>query len=63
MTYKSFATQREVLESIFLRFSVSPPQGLTEAEIAEFIEKKQTPIRLRLNSLLNLSKKKKKKKN
>ncbi|EPQ30337.1 uncharacterized protein PFL1_01863 [Pseudozyma flocculosa PF-1] len=52
MTYRSFTTTEELLELLFARYRIAPPDGLTEDELGVWTEKKQKPIRLRVFNLL-----------
>ena len=46
-TFKSFATVDEVFEALVQRFHIACPGSLTENQVDEWKQKKQTPIRIR----------------
>ncbi|KAJ1939168.1 hypothetical protein FBU59_004211, partial [Linderina macrospora] len=48
LTYRSFTTTPELFEGLFRRFLIQAPPGLTEAELADWTERKQKPVRLRV---------------
>jgi hypothetical protein len=47
LTYKSFATIKELFLFLVERFRIAPPEGLTMQELEEWIFKKQRPARVR----------------
>ena len=52
MTYRSFTTTEDLLDLLFMRYRVTPPEGMTDEESATWAEKKQKPIRLRVFNVL-----------
>ncbi|GAB1520785.1 cell division cycle-related protein [Rhizoctonia solani] len=48
MTYKSFTTIHELFQLLVERFRIQPPEGLAPAELDEWVEKKQKPVRVRV---------------
>ncbi len=48
LTYRSFTTPQALLTMLKQRYNIQPPSGLSEKELSLFVEKKATPIRLRL---------------
>ncbi|KAF9998234.1 hypothetical protein BGZ79_008086 [Entomortierella chlamydospora] len=52
LTYRSFATTDELFTLLFRRFTISPPQGLEAHEHEEWVEKKLTPVRLRVFNII-----------
>ncbi|KAJ2081597.1 hypothetical protein H4R24_002218 [Coemansia sp. RSA 988] len=51
LTYHSFTSTPEFFECMFRRFLILPPAGLSEAELAEWNERKLKPVRLRVYNL------------
>ncbi|ELU38983.1 cell division control protein Cdc25 [Rhizoctonia solani AG-1 IA] len=49
MTYKSFTTIHELFQLLVERFRIQPPEGLAPAELDEWVEKKQKPVRVVVN--------------
>jgi son of sevenless len=47
ITFKSFTTVDELFDLLVERFNFEQPAGLNPEERAQWIEKKQTPIRFR----------------
>ncbi|KAK9449913.1 ras guanine nucleotide exchange factor domain-containing protein [Limtongia smithiae] len=54
LTYRSFTTSRILFEMLVERFNLQPPEGLTEDEFDQWIERKQKPIRLRAFNILKI---------
>eukprot|EP00158_Paraphelidium_tribonemae_P007619 Partr_v1_DN28301_c0_g1_i5_m78717 putative Cell division control protein len=52
LTYRTFTDAAELFDLLKQRFNISPPSGLTEAEVNVWIEKKQKPVRLRVFNIL-----------
>ncbi|KAF9166172.1 hypothetical protein BGX20_000306, partial [Mortierella sp. AD010] len=52
LTYRSFATTDELFTLLFRRFTISPPPGLEAHEHEEWVEKKLTPVRLRVFNII-----------
>ena len=52
LTYRSFTTSTELFHLIINRFNLLPPEGLKEDEYAEWVEKKQTPVKLRVLNIM-----------
>ncbi|KAL2137352.1 hypothetical protein VTI74DRAFT_3292 [Chaetomium olivicolor] len=52
LTYRSFTTARELFELLVKRFSIQPPEGLSQAEYEQWKDKKQKPIRFRVVNIL-----------
>ncbi|KAL1921320.1 uncharacterized protein VTP21DRAFT_11036 [Calcarisporiella thermophila] len=52
LTYRSFTRTEIFLDMLCQRFLLKPPPGLSEEELATWIEKKQTPVRLRVFNVL-----------
>ncbi|KDQ09889.1 hypothetical protein BOTBODRAFT_178627 [Botryobasidium botryosum FD-172 SS1] len=52
LTFRSFATIDEVFELLVKRFSMKPPEGLTQEELPDWVEKKREPVRLRVINIL-----------
>ncbi|CAE6415553.1 unnamed protein product [Rhizoctonia solani] len=59
MTYKSFTTTRELFQLLVERFRIQPPDGLTPAELDDWVDRKQKPVHVRVvnifKKLLELS--------
>jgi son of sevenless-like protein len=47
LTFRSFTTGSELVELLFDRYMLEPPDSLDERQYAEWKKMKQTPIRLR----------------
>lgn len=48
LTYRSFMSPIELLEKLILRYCLTPPSNLKDDDqIKNFIEKVQTPVKLR----------------
>jgi son of sevenless-like protein len=52
LTYRSFTTARELFELLVRRFTIQPPEGLTQADYEAWRDRKQKPIRLRVVNIL-----------
>ncbi len=52
LTYRSFTSASELFEMLIWRWSIQPPPGLTKEEYQIWIDKKQTPIRIRVVNVL-----------
>ncbi|CAG8534743.1 7445_t:CDS:10, partial [Diversispora eburnea] len=52
LTYRSFCTTDEFFDMLVKRFLITPPENLTKEENETWIEKKQTPIRLRVFNIM-----------
>ncbi|KAF9364817.1 hypothetical protein BGX34_000282 [Mortierella sp. NVP85] len=52
LTYRSFTTTDQLFTLLFRRFTITPPQGLEPAEMDIWTEKKGTPVRLRVFSII-----------
>ncbi|CAG8444390.1 17445_t:CDS:10 [Acaulospora morrowiae] len=52
LTYRSFCTTDEFFDMLVKRFMIQPPEGLIREEIEVWVEKKQTPIRLRVFNIM-----------
>ena len=52
LTYKSFTTALELFEMLVKRFSIQPPQGISQNDYKNWVEKKQKPIRFRVVNIL-----------
>nr|CAG8501439.1 4968_t:CDS:10 [Entrophospora candida] len=52
LTYRSFCDSDTFLEKLIDRFIIKPPEGMTPSEKEIWQEKKQTPIRLRVLSIM-----------
>ncbi|CAE7227536.1 unnamed protein product [Rhizoctonia solani] len=48
MTYKSFTTTTELCQLLVERFWIQPPEGLSEHELQDWVERKQKPVRVRV---------------
>lgn len=55
MTFRSFTTGHEVVDLLAQRFHIKVPDGLTAEEHKVWVDKKQTPIRVRYASSLQPS--------
>ncbi|KAG0227311.1 hypothetical protein BGX31_007033 [Mortierella sp. GBA43] len=51
LTYRSFTTTDQLFTLLFRRFTITPPPGLDPSEMEQWIEKKLTPIRLRVYNI------------
>ncbi|KAF9932637.1 hypothetical protein BGZ65_004393, partial [Modicella reniformis] len=54
LTYRSYATTEQLFTLLFRRFTVTPPKGLQPTEMDIWIERKSTPIRLRVFNVIKL---------
>lgn len=52
LTYRSFTTARELFEMLVKRFSIQPPEGLTQSEYEMWRDGKQKLIRFRVVNIL-----------
>nr|KAJ3412426.1 hypothetical protein HK105_002352 [Polyrhizophydium stewartii] len=52
ITYKSFTNSKQLFSLLEQRFLLPQPEGLTPGQLAEWTEKKLTPIRLRVFNVL-----------
>eukprot|EP00300_Choanocystis_sp_HF-7_P002478 c11883_g1_i1.p1 GENE.c11883_g1_i1~~c11883_g1_i1.p1 ORF type:complete len:998 (-),score=287.97 c11883_g1_i1:32-2773(-) len=52
LTYRSFTSPLDLLELIIQRYCITPPEGITPADLEDFKNKKQIPIRLRVFNVL-----------
>ncbi|KAJ3042206.1 hypothetical protein HDV00_007916 [Rhizophlyctis rosea] len=52
LTYRSFTTSTELFHLLINRFNIHSPDGLKEEEYAEWVEKKQTPVKLRVLNIM-----------
>ncbi|KAJ3041356.1 hypothetical protein HDV00_009497 [Rhizophlyctis rosea] len=52
LTYRSFTNTLEFFDLLIKRFMIQPPEGLTTQELEIFVEKKLTPIRLRVFNVM-----------
>lgn len=52
LTYRSFTSAPELFEMLVGRFVLQPPPGLTKAELQIWTDQKQSPIRIRVVSIL-----------
>jgi son of sevenless-like protein len=52
LTYRSFTSAKELFEMLVKRWSVQPPDGLSQDEYQTWIEKKQKPIQFRVVNIL-----------
>jgi hypothetical protein len=52
LTYRSFATTNQFFTLLFRRFNISPPPGLNSSELAQWTDRKLTPIRLRVSNII-----------
>ncbi|CAE6443839.1 unnamed protein product [Rhizoctonia solani] len=48
MTYKSFTTTTELFQLLVERFKIQPPEGLSDKELQDWIDRKQKPARVRV---------------
>ncbi|KAI9168385.1 hypothetical protein H9P43_007757 [Blastocladiella emersonii ATCC 22665] len=51
-SYRTFMTSADLINCLMARFSIQPPQGLSDAELEVWIEKKMTPVRLRVFNVM-----------
>ncbi|KAJ8101431.1 ras guanine nucleotide exchange factor domain-containing protein [Lipomyces tetrasporus] len=54
LTYRSFTTSRTFFEMLIARFTIQPPDGLSDHEFEEWLDRKQKPIRLRVFNILKI---------
>ncbi|KAK9331622.1 ras guanine nucleotide exchange factor domain-containing protein [Lipomyces starkeyi] len=54
LTYRSFTTSRMFFEMLIARFTIQPPDGLSDEEFEEWLDRKQKPIRLRVFNILKI---------
>ncbi len=47
ITYRSFATGLQVVDLLINRYTMLPPPGLSEGQLAEWEQKKRIPVKLR----------------
>lgn len=52
LTYRSFTTASELFEMLVKRFSIQPPQGISQEDYQCWVEKKQKPIRFRVVNVM-----------
>ncbi|OZJ05193.1 hypothetical protein BZG36_02449 [Bifiguratus adelaidae] len=52
LTYRSFCSSEELYDHLAKRFQMYPPEGLAHEEVDLWIEKKLTPVRLRVFNIL-----------
>ncbi|KAF9201163.1 hypothetical protein BGZ49_008621, partial [Haplosporangium sp. Z 27] len=52
LTYRSFTTTTELFSLLFRRIAISPPPGLNSSELAIWVDRKLTPIRLRVFNII-----------
>lgn len=52
LTYRSFTTARELFELLVKRFSIQPPEGLTQNESEQWRDRKQKLIRFRVVNII-----------
>ena len=52
LTYKSFTTASELFELLVRRFSIQPPQGISDEDYQTWVDQKQKPIRFRVVNIL-----------
>ncbi|KAL2123342.1 hypothetical protein VTJ04DRAFT_3797 [Mycothermus thermophilus] len=52
LTYRSFTTARELFELLVKRFTVQPPEGLSQSDYELWRDKKLKPIRFRVVNIL-----------
>ncbi|KAK9240546.1 ras guanine nucleotide exchange factor domain-containing protein [Lipomyces kononenkoae] len=52
LTYRSFMTSRTLFEMLIARFTIHPPDTLSDEEFEEWLDRKQKPIRLRVLNIL-----------
>ncbi|KAF9184151.1 hypothetical protein BGZ51_003515 [Haplosporangium sp. Z 767] len=52
LTYRSFTTTAEFFSLLFRRSTISPPEGLDEAQLVQWTDRKLTPIRLRVFNII-----------
>ncbi|KAI8926456.1 ras guanine nucleotide exchange factor domain-containing protein [Entophlyctis helioformis] len=50
MTFHLFATSEDLLNVLINRYNLSPPQGLSDAELKIWIDKKLVPIQIRVSN-------------
>jgi hypothetical protein len=54
LTFRCFVSPEEFVQKLRERFSIGPPLGISQAQLDEWKEKKQTPVRLRVFNVLKL---------
>ena len=52
LTYRSFTTAAELFKMLVKRFSIQPPQGISQEDYQTWVDKKQKPIRFRVVNIL-----------
>ncbi|KAK4123230.1 ras GEF [Parathielavia appendiculata] len=52
LTYRSFTTARELFEMMVKRFTIQPPEGLSQADYETWQHRKLKPIRIRVVNIL-----------
>ncbi|KAF9355905.1 hypothetical protein BGX26_005980 [Mortierella sp. AD094] len=52
LTYRSFTTTTQFFTLLFRRITISPPSGLNPTELAQWSDRKLTPIRLRVFNII-----------
>ncbi|KAI8359274.1 ras guanine nucleotide exchange factor domain-containing protein [Mortierella sp. GBAus27b] len=52
LTYRSFTTTSQLFTHLFQRFTISPPQELDREQLAQWTDRKQTPIRHRVFNII-----------
>ncbi|ORX38721.1 hypothetical protein BD324DRAFT_650066 [Kockovaella imperatae] len=52
LTFRSFTSSQELLDSLLQRYYIEPPAGLTSVELSDWTRQKQTPLRLRVCNTL-----------
>ena len=52
LTYRSFTSAKELFEMLVKRWSIQPPESLTQDEYQTWVEKKQKPIQFRVVNIL-----------
>ncbi|ORZ34163.1 ras guanine nucleotide exchange factor domain-containing protein [Catenaria anguillulae PL171] len=53
-SYRTFIPSTALVDSLMARFSIAPPEGLTDSELETWIEKKMTPVRLRVFNVMKM---------
>lgn len=54
LTYRSFTNSRTLFDMLVQRFTIQPPEGFTQDQLDEWVERKQKPIRLRVFNILKI---------
>jgi son of sevenless-like protein len=52
LTYRSFTSAKELFEMLVKRWSIQPPESLSQDEYSTWVEKKQKPIQFRVVNIL-----------